>query len=158
MYVHIHEVLQIFWDESLETVKDTEMRSWIQGISSRMNSSLQYHWESYYDDLCKTLQLTSSYVSSRSEDSRNNWNLHTQMRMLCSFGNQSGRRQMTLASMKRHFLDRENVPEGMKMEQVKVNSLKVWKNKVFLESLTLHAVRSRASKYVLPFIGHILKL
>ena len=33
-----YEVLQIFWDESLEIVKDTEMRSQIQGVSSCMKS------------------------------------------------------------------------------------------------------------------------
>jgi len=58
----------MFWDESLEVVKDTEMRSQIQGVSSCMKS-FDYFFEvslgelllnhSVSDNLSKTLQSTS---------------------------------------------------------------------------------------------------
>ena len=41
-----YEALQMLWEESLDVVKDTEMRSCIQGVSSLI-FSLEYHWESY---------------------------------------------------------------------------------------------------------------
>ena len=44
-----YEVLQVLWEEVLDFVKDTEMRSRIQGVASCMTSFdffLEYHWES----------------------------------------------------------------------------------------------------------------
>lgn len=61
-----YEVLQILWDESLEIVKDTEMRSRIQGVSSCMKSfdyffgvSLGELLLNHSDNLSKTLQSSS---------------------------------------------------------------------------------------------------
>jgi len=58
-----YEVLQILWDESLEIVNDTEMRSRIQGVSSYMKSFYFYFGVSlgelllnHSDKLSKTLQ------------------------------------------------------------------------------------------------------
>ena len=61
-----YEVLQILWDESLEIVKDTEMRSRIQGVLSCMKSFDFYFGVSlgelllnHSDNLSKTLQSAS---------------------------------------------------------------------------------------------------
>ena len=67
-----YEVLRILWDESLEIVKDTEMRSQIQGISSCMKSfdfffgvSLGELLLNHSDNLSKTLKLTSMSAEVR---------------------------------------------------------------------------------------------
>ena len=61
-----YEVLQILWNESLKIVKDTEMRSQIQGVSSCMKSFDLYFGVSlgelllnHSDNLSKTLQSAS---------------------------------------------------------------------------------------------------
>ena len=59
------EVLQILWDELLEILKDTKMRSRIQGVSSCMKSFdyfLEYHWESYYLTTVITLVKPFSHL------------------------------------------------------------------------------------------------
>lgn len=46
-----YQVLQMLWQESLDFVKETEMRSRIQGVSACMNSFdffLEWYWESSY--------------------------------------------------------------------------------------------------------------
>ena len=61
-----YEVLQVLWEESLDFVKDTEMRSRIQGVASRMTSfdfffgvSLGELLLKHSDNLSKTLQASS---------------------------------------------------------------------------------------------------
>ena len=61
-----YKVLQILWEESLDFVKDTEMRSRTQGISARMTSfdfffgvSLGELLLKHSDNLSKTLQASS---------------------------------------------------------------------------------------------------
>ena len=61
-----YEMLQLLWEESLDFVKDTEMRSRIQGVSSRMMTfnfffgvSLGELLLKHSDNLSKTLQASS---------------------------------------------------------------------------------------------------
>ena len=69
-----YEVLQMLWQESLEFVKETEMRSRIIGVSACMKSfdfffgaSLGELLLSHSDNLSKTLQ---SYTMSAAEGQR----------------------------------------------------------------------------------------
>ena len=60
-----YEVLQVLWEESLDFVKETEMRNRIQGVASRMTSfdfffgvSLGELLLKHSDNLSKTLQAS----------------------------------------------------------------------------------------------------
>ena len=130
-------MLHMLWDESLDFVKGTEMRSRIQGVSSCMRSfnfffgvSLGKLLLRHTDNLSKTLQASS--ISAAEGQKIADMTVRTLQSIrpdenFYSFGNQPVRRQVCLASVSQHFLDREIGPKGMKMKQAKVMFLRVWK-------------------------------